>query len=90
MSQSGNVLSIQVAGPGCPRCNTLEQHVRDACAKLGLAAEISHLRHLKELAKLGVMFTPALIVDGKVVSSGRVLSVAEVKELLLGLTGVQE
>ncbi|MDZ7337015.1 MAG: thioredoxin family protein [candidate division KSB1 bacterium] len=75
-------LLTQVAGPGCPRCETLERHVRQACAELGLPAEIVHLRDFREYGKLGVVFTPALIVEGKVVSSGKVLSVDQVKQLL--------
>ena len=81
-SMQARVMTIQVAGPGCPRCDTLERHVRDACAELGLAADIVHLKDFKEYGKLGVVFTPALIVDGKVVLNGRVASVAELKTLL--------
>ncbi|MBC7186654.1 MAG: TM0996/MTH895 family glutaredoxin-like protein [Calditrichaeota bacterium] len=80
-------MTIQVVGPGCPRCDTLERRVYDACAELGLAADIVHVRDLKEYAKLGIVFTPALVVDGKVVLSGRVPSLAELKDLLGKLAG---
>ncbi|MDI6689918.1 MAG: thioredoxin family protein [Actinomycetota bacterium] len=59
-----------------------EKNVIDACAELNLAADISHLYDVREYAKLGVMMTPAVIVDSKVVVSGRVLTVEEVKKLL--------
>ncbi len=87
MSQQKTV-TIQVVGPGCPRCETTKRHVFDACAELGLPADISHLRDWKEYAKLGIVFTPAVIVDGKVVVSGRVPSVRELKELLSELVSV--
>jgi small redox-active disulfide protein 2 len=74
-------MKIQVAGPGCPRCQTTEKNVINACAELNLAADISHLYDVKEFAKLGVMFTPAVIVDGKIVVSGKVPTVGELKAI---------
>ena len=75
-------MKIQIAGPGCLRCQTTEKNVINACAELGLAADISHIIDVKEIAKLGVMLTPAVIVDGKVVMSGRVPTVGELKAIL--------
>lgn len=74
-------MKIQVAGPGCPRCQTTEQNVINACAELGLAADISHVHDVKEYARLGVRVTPAVIVDGRVVFSGKVPTVEELKKL---------
>jgi len=74
-------MKIQVAGPGCPRCQTTEQNVINACAELGLTADISHLYDVKEYALLGVRVTPAVIVDGRVVLSGKVPTVEELKKL---------
>ena len=74
-------MKIQVAGPGCPRCHATEKNVRDACAQLNLDADISHIFDVKEFAKLGVLFTPAVIVNGKIVLSGKLPSVEELKEL---------
>jgi len=75
-------VKIQVAGPGCPRCHATEENVRDACAQLNLVADISHVFDVREFAKLGVLFTPAVIVDGKIVTSGKIPTVEELKELL--------
>jgi len=75
-------MKIQIAGPGCPRCITTEKNVREACAQLNLSADISHLYDVKEFAKLGVMITPAVIVDAKVVISGKVPTVEELKKIL--------
>lgn len=75
-------MRIQVAGPGCMRCQNTEKNVVDACAELGLEADISHVYDPKEYAKLGVRLTPAVILDGKVVASGKVPTVADLKKLL--------
>jgi small redox-active disulfide protein 2 len=75
-------MEIQVVGPGCPRCHATEKNVINACAELNLAARISHVSDVREFAKLGVRFTPAVIVDGKIVVSGKVPTVAELKTIL--------
>ena len=72
-------MKIQVAGPGCPRCQETEKNVREACAQLNLAADISHVFDIKEFVKLGVLFTPAVIVDSKIVVSGKLPTVDELK-----------
>jgi small redox-active disulfide protein 2 len=75
-------MKIQIVGPGCGRCQTTERNVINACAELDLAADIEHVYDVREYAKLGVMMTPAVIVDGKIVSSGKVPTVDELKKLL--------
>lgn len=75
-------MKIQIAGPGCAKCKVVEGNVRNACAELNLAADISHVYDAKESAKLGVMLTPAVLVDGKIVIAGRVPTVDELKRLL--------
>ena len=77
-------MKIQIAGPGCPRCQTTEKNVMNACAQLDLAADITHIYDVKEIAKLEVMTTPAVIVDGKLVFSGKVPTVGELKAALSG------
>jgi small redox-active disulfide protein 2 len=74
-------MKIQVAGPGCPRCQETEKNVREACAQLNLAADISHVFDIKEIAKLGVIFTPAVIVDEKMVVCGKLPTVDELKKI---------
>jgi small redox-active disulfide protein 2 len=75
-------MKIQIAGPGCQRCQTTEKNVIDACAQLDLPADISHIYDVKEFVKLGVMTTPAVIVDGKIVVSGNVPTVGVLKAIL--------
>jgi len=75
-------MKIQVAGPGCPRCQMTEKNVFNACAELNLAADISKVADLKAIRDLGVWTTPAVVVDGKVVVSGKVPTVPELKKIL--------
>ena len=75
-------MKIQIAGPGCPRCQATEKNVKAACAELDISDDISHLTDMLEFGRLGVMLTPAVILDGKVISSGKVPTVQELVELL--------
>jgi small redox-active disulfide protein 2 len=77
-------MKIQIAGPGCPRCQMTEKNVFNACAELNLPADISHVTDRKQIQELGVWTTPAVIVDGKIVVSGKVPTVSELKRLLSG------
>ncbi len=76
------MMRIQILGPGCPRCDALEENVRTAVEALGLDARIEKVTDVGEIAGMGVFTTPALAVDGAVRSSGRVLSEQQVEELL--------
>ena len=75
-------MKIQIAGPGCMNCKTTEQRVFNACAELNLSADISHVTDYNEIAKLGVLRTPAVVIDGEIAIMGRVPSAAELKTLL--------
>ena len=76
-------LKIQVVGPGCKRCLMTESNVRSACTQLHLDATISHIYDMNEFPELGVTFTPAVIVDGKIIVQGEVPTVEELKNLFL-------
>ena len=78
---------VKILGAGCARCNELEASVKKALAELGMDEDIDHVTDFVQIASYGVMTTPALVIDGKVVSLGKVLSVDEVKELLIKQTG---
>jgi len=75
-------MKIEVLGTGCAKCNMLEQAARAAADKLGIQYELTHVKELGKIASYGVMFTPALVLDGKVVVSGKVPSEAELMKLL--------
>lgn len=74
--------SIKVLGSGCTKCNQLEAATKEALEKLGMDTTIDHVTDFSQIASYGVMSTPALVVDGKVVSYGKVLKVEEVVEIL--------
>lgn len=74
--------TIQVLGPGCPNCEKLIENTRVAVNELGLDCEVEKITDIVEITRFDVMLTPAIAVDGVVLSSGNVLSVAQLKELL--------
>lgn len=79
--------SIKVLGSGCAKCNTLEEATRLALQELGMDTTIEHVTDFAVIATYGVMSTPALVVDGKVVSYGKVLTKDEVKTLIEKVRG---
>lgn len=79
--------SIKVLGSGCAKCNALEQSVLEALAELGMEQTVDHVTDFTEIAAYGVMSTPALVVDGKVVSMGKVLSRDEAAEAIRRVRG---
>ena len=78
---------VKVLGSGCAKCNALEQATREALAELGMETAIDHVTDFAQIAAYGVMTTPALVVDGKVVSYGKVLKKDEAKDLIRKVRG---
>ena len=78
---------VKVLGSGCAKCNALEQAVREALAELGMETTIDHVTDFTQIAAYGVMTTPALVVDGKVVSYGKVLKKDDAKALIQKIRG---
>lgn len=76
------MLKIEVLGPGCPKCRSLEKNVREAVEEMGLDAEVLKVEAIKDLAARRVMMTPALALDGETISTGHLLSPRQVKNLL--------
>jgi len=73
---------VKVLGSGCAKCNELEANVKIALEELGMNTTIEHVSDFAQIAAYGVMSTPALVVDGKVVSYGNVLKVDEAIKIL--------
>lgn len=71
-------MEIKVCGPGCAACAKAEQVVREAVAEGGIAATVTKVTDFVAMAKLGVLSTPAIVVDGVIRSVGKVPSKAEV------------
>ena len=78
---------VKVLGSGCEKCNALEAAAKAALQELGMGDEIEHVRDFADIASYGVMSTPALVVDGKVVSFGKVLKKDEVVTILKKVRG---
>ncbi len=78
-SPDSGVLTIRILGPGCLSCDKLETMVTSAMQKLGIAADIEHVRELDEIWRYGVINTPALVINDKVLCSGRLPTPAQVE-----------
>jgi small redox-active disulfide protein 2 len=74
--------TLQILGPGCPKCKTLTANAEAAVKALGLEARVEKVDRIADIVRFGVMTTPALVIDGKVRSAGRVLSADEIARLL--------
>ena len=74
--------SVKVLGSGCAKCNELEANTKKALEQLGMDSTIIHVTDFTQIATYGVMSTPALVVDSKVVSYGKVLKTEEIVALL--------
>ena len=77
------MVEIKVLGPGCANCKRLEQITRKVVGNLAVDANIKKVTDYQEIVKLGVMATPGLIVNDKVVSSGRIPSETEVTDWII-------
>lgn len=77
-----NSSGIKVLGGGCAKCHELETNAKAAIAQLGLADEVQLITDFSVIAAYGVMSTPALVVDEKVVAYGKVLKTSEVAAIL--------
>ena len=75
-------LTIKVYGSGCKGCKSLHQNVIDALAEMNVAADVQYITDMQKIMETGVMSLPALAVNDKVVSAGKVLSVTDIKKFL--------
>lgn len=75
-------MEIKILGPGCRNCVTLERHTRTALERLGAEANITKVEDYADIASYGVMKTPGLVVNGKVIISGRVPKPNDIAEHL--------
>ena len=75
---------IKVLGSGCAKCKKLEQEAIKAIEESGIEATIGKVTEIKDIMNYGVMMTPALVIDEKVVSTGKVLSAKDIIKLIKG------
>lgn len=82
-------MRIEILGTGCAKCNLLEATAKAAADKLGIEYEIHHVKDINEFIRRGVMMTPALAVNGKVVVAGKVPKESEVSTILSGFASTR-
>jgi small redox-active disulfide protein 2 len=75
-------MEIKILGTGCSKCKTLEEVTRKVVKDNGIDASITKIEDIVEIMKYNIIATPALVIDGKVVSKGRIPSAEEIKQLL--------
>ena len=75
-------MEIKVLGPGCPKCKSLEKAVINAVAELNITADISKVEDIMDIMGYGIMQTPGLVINNKVIFSGRIPSMSELKTIL--------
>jgi small redox-active disulfide protein 2 len=76
------VLKLQILGTGCSKCETLALWVDETARDLGLEFELEKISDIDQITDFGIMSTPGLVVNGKVMAAGRLPSKAELKEIL--------
>lgn len=75
-------MKIEIFGNGCPKCRQLEANAKKAAEELKIKAEIIKITDIEKIIAAGIMLTPALGINGKIVSSGKVLSAKEIMKFL--------
>lgn len=75
-------MKIQVLGTGCTKCQLLTQHVITAIKELDIAVEFEKVESIAEIMQFGVMSTPALVINGTIVLTGRIANVQEIKNFI--------
>ncbi len=78
-------MEVKVLGGGCANCKKLESNAKEALEELKINAEIIKVTEMTEIIKHGVMSTPALIIDSKIVCSGRIMSKKEIVKYISAL-----
>jgi small redox-active disulfide protein 2 len=76
-------MEIIILGTGCPKCKTLEKLTRDTVQELGITSSVSKEEDIVKIMNYGIMHTPGLVINGKVVLSGRIPTSKEIKEIII-------
>ena len=73
-------MEIRILGPGCPRCSEVEKRTINALAELNVGADVQKVTDIRKISEYKVFSTPALAINGKVKTSGRIPSPEEIKK----------
>ncbi|MBS0000455.1 MAG: TM0996/MTH895 family glutaredoxin-like protein [Cyclobacteriaceae bacterium] len=74
--------TIKILGTGCPKCKALEKATRDAIQQTGIDADVIKVEDITKIMEYGIMRTPGLVINEKIVSSGRVPGIEEIKNMI--------
>ena len=75
--------TIKILGPGCYNCQALEKNTKEAIEELGLEnTKIEHVKEIEKIIEYGIMSTPGIVINGKVMANGRIPEVDEIKNWL--------
>lgn len=74
-------MKIEILGTGCTKCKSLEENTKKAVAQAGVFAQVEKVEDIEKIMAYGVMSTPALVIDGEVKSTGKLLNSEEIKAL---------
>ncbi len=75
-------MNIKILGPGCAKCQLLEKTVKEVVAEMKIDATVEDIKDMKKIMEYPILMTPGLVINEKVVSSGKALSKAEVAKLI--------
>jgi small redox-active disulfide protein 2 len=75
-------MKIEILGPGCPRCQALAKNTEEALKELGLSADVEKVTDMGRIVGYGVMATPGIVVDGKLMGSGKLFTTGEIKAFI--------
>jgi len=80
--QEEKFMEIKVLGPGCAKCQSLEKTVKDVVASLKLDIKVEEIKDMKQIMQYPILMTPGLVINGKVVMSGKAPTKTEVERLI--------
>lgn len=80
------MIKIKILGIGCPNCSKLETETKNAVSNLGILAEIEKITDIQEIMAFDILSTPGLVINGKVVSSGRIPSQDEIQSFITSVS----
>ena len=83
-------MDIKVLGPGCAKCQSLEKTVREVVAALKLEVRVEEIKDMKQIMQYPILMTPGLVVNGKVVMSGKVPTRAEVERYIMNALDTED
>ncbi|QOY55461.1 thioredoxin family protein [Candidatus Sulfurimonas marisnigri] len=77
-------MKIEILGTGCTKCKTLEEAAKQAVAKIGGFHSVEKVEDIQKIMDYGVISTPSLVIDGEVISTGKLLSIEEIVNIING------